>query len=165
MHLDENILKSLDLYLVKTMKQTFGTRLKTIVLFGSWARGSARPDSDFDILIILPDLPRDPLARNRITRLPLLPVLADLPGAISLVAKTPEEVAGNLSPLLLDICVDGLCLYGKPFFEFYRKKALKALKQSRLKRMRFGRDLVWQFPTMPKSSWSLTWEGFSDGKG
>jgi hypothetical protein len=34
----------------------------------------------------------------------------------------PEEVEANLTPLLLDICVDGVGLYGETYFQFYRKK-------------------------------------------
>jgi len=35
------------------LKQIYGNRLDKIILYGSQARGDARPDSDFDILIVL----------------------------------------------------------------------------------------------------------------
>lgn len=35
------------------IKQIYGNRVKKIILYGSQARGNARPDSDFDILIVL----------------------------------------------------------------------------------------------------------------
>jgi predicted nucleotidyltransferase len=33
-------------------------RVRRIILFGSRARGDARPDSDFDLLVVVRDLPR-----------------------------------------------------------------------------------------------------------
>ena len=33
--------------------QALGNRVRRIILFGSQARGDARPDSDFDLLIVL----------------------------------------------------------------------------------------------------------------
>ncbi len=35
------------------LKSAFGSRLEGIVLYGSEARGEARPDSDIDILVLL----------------------------------------------------------------------------------------------------------------
>jgi uncharacterized protein len=59
-----------------------------IVLFGSWARGQARPDSDLDLLIIeASDLPRHRRARrHRMALLGLFP-------AKDIVVWTPDEVA------------------------------------------------------------------------
>ena len=59
-----------------------------IILFGSWARGQARPDSDLDLLIIEEsDLPRQRRAgRYRMALLGLFP-------AKDIVVWTPSEVA------------------------------------------------------------------------
>lgn len=59
-----------------------------IVLFGSRARGTARSDSDFDIIVIKEsDEPRyKPSA-------PLYTTVADLPVEVEVVVYTPEEVA------------------------------------------------------------------------
>lgn len=35
------------------LKQLYGERLKNVVLFGSWARGDAHPESDIDLLVVL----------------------------------------------------------------------------------------------------------------
>lgn len=144
---------------VQSLIAAFGERLRAVVLFGSYARGEARPDSDHDLLVIIENLPADPVARQRLVRLVLLSILDRLPGAISFVAKTPQEVGANLTPLLLDVCVDGLCLYGASYFEPYRSRALAALHQSRLKRQRVGGTLMWLAPTVTKN-WELSWEGY-----
>ena len=59
-----------------------------IVLFGSRARGTARPNSDFDLLVIKEsDEPRYRRAAPLYTR------LADLPVEVQIMVYTPEEVA------------------------------------------------------------------------
>src|SRR5258706_6431210 len=58
-----------------------------IILFGSRARGQARDNSDFDILVIQEsDQPR--YRRSA----PLYPALADLPIEVDVLVYTPEEV-------------------------------------------------------------------------
>jgi predicted nucleotidyltransferase len=138
--------------------EAFGERLKTAVLFGSRARDEAGENSDHDIFVVIERLPDDPLERLKQVRMALL----DVPLRVNIVAKTPEQVAANLTPLLLDICVDGICLYGARYFERFRRKALNALKQSGLTRMRMGQGWYWHFEKIPKKEWELTWEEFRE---
>ena len=58
-----------------------------IILFGSRAKGEARPDSDFDILIIMES--KKPRFKRSAS---IYAELADLPVEIDAVVYTPDEV-------------------------------------------------------------------------
>jgi predicted nucleotidyltransferase len=64
-----------------------------IILFGSWARGQAYPDSDLDLLVILPSI-----ENKRQTAIQIGNALSDLPVSKDIVVTTPEEIAarGNI---------------------------------------------------------------------
>lgn len=57
-----------------------------VILFGSWARGEASPDSDLDLLVVLPLTDS-----RRSIALRLLKALADLPVPKDVVVLSPEE--------------------------------------------------------------------------
>ena len=38
---------------IAEIKKIYGTHLRKIILYGSYARGDSRPDSDVDIMILL----------------------------------------------------------------------------------------------------------------
>lgn len=153
-------MRKLSIYnpLIESLLKVFGSRLKTVLLFGSRARKHAKQGSDHDIFLIINKLSDKPLERQKQIRT----AIWDVPLRINTIAKTPEEIEKNLTPLILEVCVDGICLYGKDYFEPYRKKALNALKHSRLARRRMGREWYWHFDRIPKKEWELTWEGFHE---
>ena len=144
--------------MIRQLEKTFGNRIKTIILFGSRARGKTAEHKDHDIFLIIKDLPYDPLKRQKEIRR----AIWEIPIRINTIAKTPGEVDSNLTPLLLEVCVDGICLYGDRYFEPYRKKAMNALIQSGLKRKRVGLEWCWQFDKIPTKEWEMTWEGFRE---
>jgi predicted nucleotidyltransferase len=69
-----------------------------IILFGSWARGDARPDSDVDLLVVLPQV-----ENKRRATIELLRALNGVPIAKDIVVTTPGEIAarGNVIGLVL----------------------------------------------------------------
>ena len=58
-----------------------------LILFGSRARGNARPNSDYDLLVV------NPSAEPRYKRsIPIYLALADLPVEVEVMVYTPEEI-------------------------------------------------------------------------
>lgn len=58
-----------------------------IILFGSWARGSAGEDSDLDLLVVLPKV-----EHKRKAAIAVLRVLNGLPITKDVVVTTPGEI-------------------------------------------------------------------------
>lgn len=58
-----------------------------IILFGSRARGEARPDSDLDLLVVLPEI-----QNKRTVTIDLMRTLSSLPVSKDVVVTTPQEI-------------------------------------------------------------------------
>lgn len=138
------------------LREGLGDDLVAVVLFGSRARGEAREDSDWDVLVIANSLPGRTLERTiRLKR--MLP--AAYRGEISLLAKAPEEFMSSLPDLYLDIASDGVVLYDTDDFMAGRLRSLRGLiSRKGLRREREGRDLIWRWRETPSPDWSLDWE-------
>lgn len=111
----------------------YGDRLISVVLYGSVARGTMRPDSDIDLLIVATPLPHGRMARMREFEGIDEAIASDLKAAarmgvrtdLSPIIKTPEEV-GYGSPLFLDMTLEARILFDRDgFFGRY----LQGLKQ------------------------------------
>ena len=59
-----------------------------IILFGSWARGEAKPDSDVDLLVVLPHVENKRKATIRIGN-----TLSDLRVSKDIIVTTPDDIA------------------------------------------------------------------------
>lgn len=148
--------------LIAELRARLGEGLRCVVLFGSRARGRGKAGSDHDLLVVADRLPSDPVRRRRVLAEALLPVLDRVPGPIGFVGKTTEELDRNLTALLLDAAIDGVCLEGNGFFEPYRKAAREALCRSGMRRERVGRAWMWVFPGSPPKDWELSWKGYRE---
>jgi len=107
------------------IKNHFRDRLISICLFGSVARGEAKPDSDIDILVIVESVSKDIGIRIKETNYIhqelkkseayLTLRRSKVSGLISDIFFTPEEIKKH-PPILLDIIEDGVILYDKNLF-------------------------------------------------
>jgi predicted nucleotidyltransferase len=94
--------------IVTALQEGLGEHLVAVVLYGSRARRQAREVSDWDLFIIAEDLPARLWERHILLKR-LLP--AAYRGAISLLAKTPQEFEEKISSTYLDIAQDGHILF------------------------------------------------------
>ena len=142
---------------IEALERGLGDRLVAVVLFGSRARGEAREDSDWDLLVLALDLPSRLFQRHRVLK-QMLPAAER--GRISLLAKTPQEFEAPLPALYLDIALDGIVLYDPELYIADKLVVLRQLiGQKGLRRERAGRDLVWRWQEFPGFGWSIEWEG------
>ncbi|MFZ2071241.1 MAG: nucleotidyltransferase domain-containing protein [Halobacteriota archaeon] len=113
----------------------FGNWLNSICLFGSVARGEAKPNSDIDILVVAEGLPKDIGMRMKETNYIHRNLKkgeayislrkSGVSGFISDIFFTPEEMERH-PPILLDIVDEGVILYDRNSF---LSNALKRLKE------------------------------------
>ncbi|GFO96795.1 DNA polymerase subunit beta [groundwater metagenome] len=117
------------------IKNHFRDKLVSICLFGSVARGEAKPDSDIDILIVADDLPIDIGMRIKETNYIhehlkkseayISLRKSNISGLISDIFFTPDEIKKH-PPILLDVKDDGIILFDKNSF---LSKELNILKE------------------------------------
>jgi predicted nucleotidyltransferase len=141
---------------VDQLARTLGDRLVAVVLFGSRARGDSEENSDWDLLVIADDLPVRPLERLRRLKESLPPFWR---GRVSFLVKTSTEFEASVSSLYLDIALDGRVLYDPRGYARHKLDALRRLLANKgLRRVRRGRDWVWEWEEFPGLDWSLTWQ-------
>ena len=130
---------------VAACQRHYGERLVSLAVFGSVGRGTPRPDSDVDLLIVADGLPHGRVARVRefagieadmahtLGRLRSEGVTTEL----SPVLKTPSEVAQG-SPLFLDMLDDARVLVDREAF------LEQAFERIRARLARLGARRIWR---------------------
>lgn len=115
--------------LTHTLVAHFGERLKMIVLFaGSRSHGEAHSDSDHDIFVVIEDLPAEPPGASADRDdAAAAGVAALLPAQISMIAKTPHELLGALTPLVVISVLMASVFMVRRLFENLRGKVLQSL--------------------------------------
>jgi predicted nucleotidyltransferase len=139
---------------VGALRAALGERLVSVVLFGSRARGDAKPESDWDLLVIAEGLPARYMERHSFLRRRLPPATA----GVSLLAKTPSEFESYLPPLYLDIALDGKILYDPRGFAATKLNYLRGLIEGAgLFREQTTAGDIWRWRKQPVAEWELAW--------
>jgi predicted nucleotidyltransferase len=100
--------------LVQRLYASYGSQIRSVVLFGSKARGDAGPDSDIDVLVVLSD--DDPHLCSNVRRLAARVSLEyDLLFSVRAMGRSHwERLARYRFPLYQAIQSDGIDLTPRP---------------------------------------------------
>jgi len=119
----------------QTLSETFGEEFVGMILFGSWARGEARPDSDVDVLIAFRSIEG---LEVRSKAYKIIAEQVKLP--ITLVNIKLDDIVGEeyeLTPLMLNIFYDGIIVWDKNrVLEDLVRKGRLLIKEMKLIRYR-----------------------------
>ncbi|MCX7974283.1 MAG: nucleotidyltransferase domain-containing protein [Candidatus Aminicenantes bacterium] len=138
--------------ILEEVKKFYGERLVSLVIFGSMGRGTYRPDSDFDLLLIVDKLPKGRM--RRVTEFleiekKLEPMLISLRKEgiyteLSPILKTPQEAELG-SPLFFDMIEDARLLYDQNgFFSRILNRLRQRLKELGARRIWKGDFWYWE---------------------
>jgi predicted nucleotidyltransferase len=89
--------------LKERLASSFGDRLRSVVLFGSEARGEAGPESDIDLLVVLDRLSNDYGDELECGLAAVYPVAVRLARRVSVKPVGQEEYERGDSPLLREV--------------------------------------------------------------
>ena len=130
---------------VARARSLFGDDLRSVVLYGSRARGNARPDSDFDLLIIADSLPNE--RQRREPALDIAEVGFDYGVSIQVLLATPEEAEQAVAtgaPLMFEIYDAHRLIYDhEGFFLHLVRRFAGQLQDWRARKLK---EHVWEVP-------------------
>jgi predicted nucleotidyltransferase len=135
-------------------ERAFGEDLKGIGLFGSRARGTARADSDHDILLVAAGLSADVFTRARQIRDPLRGLEV---AAVQVLARTPDDFLKDVTPLHLDLALDAQVIFERDgFLSQHLERLRELIHEAGLYRTP---ELFWRWKNPPRRDWAITWQG------
>lgn len=89
------------------LKRLYGNRLRKVMLFGSWARGDAHPESDIDLLLVLDRVDSWSEERNRIDDI-LWRHSLDNSTVVSSLIVAEEDFVRRGEPVLRTVSEEGV---------------------------------------------------------
>ncbi|MFQ5611253.1 MAG: nucleotidyltransferase domain-containing protein [Anaerolineae bacterium] len=145
---------------LQALRNLLGPSLVAIVLYGSWARGEARPGSDVDLFLVARNLPEDRFDRAVYLR-QAVAGCGSLP--VSILAKEPAQFEAHFPPLYLDIGLDGIIIDDSGGYMARKLARIREIiDQAGLYRVRQEGELMWWFRHQPKLHWAIEWDGFHE---
>lgn len=88
------------------LRVTFGERFRRLVLFGSYARGEASPESDIDLLVVLDRISADD--RRKVSQLAYEETYGqDRPCHLSTVVLPEDQFLTQTTPFLVNVRREG----------------------------------------------------------
>jgi predicted nucleotidyltransferase len=100
---------------LRVLHSRYGQDLVSVVLFGSWARGEARAESDIDLLVISKHFPGSRLDRHRDMFEAVKAVTKDFALKSSIIPLTPKEASAT-KPFYLGMVTAHVLLYDRDGF-------------------------------------------------
>lgn len=97
-----------------SLRDLYGSRLKHVILFGSYARGEAHEESDVDLLVVLGGPVRSYEEAKRTSRIAIR-AAADWDTALSFVHLSAEDFEDERRPLVRTAKEEGIDLLAVPF--------------------------------------------------
>lgn len=88
------------------LRPLYGKRLRKVLLFGSWARGDAQPESDIDLLVVLDRIDDRRLERGRLNEI-LYRHSLDNDTVVSALLVSESEYQDARRPVLLTARAEG----------------------------------------------------------
>lgn len=145
---------------VNALREHLGSDLVAVVLYGSWARGTARPASDVDLFVVAHNLPQNRLDRARYIH---RAVVERFDRRVSILAKEPVEFERFFPSLYLDIGLDGITLYDPQGYMCKRLARIREIiQEAGLYRVCRDGELMWLWKRRPARRWAIEWEGFRE---
>jgi predicted nucleotidyltransferase len=137
--------------IVEKILETYKDRLTSFIIFGSYARGEAKLNSDLDILIILKEKSTTGKELDFFNKKVEIPVEKDLQKlyetwGINLELSPiifSEEEAKYFNPLYLDMVENSIIVYDKDGFFSKILKKISEIKK-KVKKVNQGNTFIWE---------------------
>jgi hypothetical protein len=143
----------------QALRARLGDDLVAAALFGSRARGDARPESDWDLFVVVRERPADRLAAAAALRI----ACAERAGCSpTVLLRSVRELESRLQPVYLDIAEDARVLAGEEYLGPKLQRIREITASAGLHRVRDSSGMHWQWDRPPKGHWSLDWDGYRD---
>lgn len=105
---DKNILDKPLQYFFNLLKKIFGSRLKQIILYGSWARGTQTKGSDVDLLVVMDPIPNFSVDYQKVINFAYQATFGqNIPLVFSITLMKEKDYLMGQSSFLLNIRKEG----------------------------------------------------------